>query len=128
MQAPLLTSQLPGQSMAPSLSTSTTLIPEQILQAVSTVQSIDHPGHGTPSFPAPLMATSTDSTPIIIPKLAGQDAATSSTNDSNTITATPVPLKSDITEGATPALVTEFSSGSQANSETTAENSSVTLT
>eukprot|EP00795_Rhopilema_esculentum_P013648 gene13648-4547_t len=125
MQAPLLTSQLPGQSMAPSSSTSTTLIPQQMLQAVSSVQSIDHPGYGTPSFPAPLMATSTDSTPVIIPKL---DAAASLTNDSNTITATPVPLKSDITEGATLALVTESSSGSQANSETTAENSSVTLT
>lgn len=109
MQAPLLTSQLPGQSTAPSNSSGTALISEKFQQAVSTVQSIDHPGHGTPSFPAPLMATSTGPTPVIIPKLNAADTAElkASSTTTNTIVAKPVQLQTDITEGATPASLAE---------------------
>lgn len=121
MQAPLLTSQLPDQTTAPSNSTGASLIPEQLLQAVSTVQSIDHPGHGTPSFPAPLMATSSDPTPVIIPKLNPLSGAVPPGSSSNTITATPVPLQTDITQGATPASLTELASVSLAPTSTVVE-------
>eukprot|EP00112_Aurelia_sp_Birch-Aquarium-sp1_P026990 Seg994.9 transcript_id=Seg994.9/GoldUCD/mRNA.D3Y31 product="Golgi reassembly-stacking protein 2" protein_id=Seg994.9/GoldUCD/D3Y31 len=111
MQAPLLTSQLPTQAAAPSATTGASLIPDTLLQAVSTVQSIDHPGHGTPSFPAPLMATSAGTSPAILSKLDASDAAavlpTSSEGSGTTILATPVPLQTNITEGATLTSLTE---------------------
>lgn len=129
MQAPLLTSQLPQQTTTPSSLTTTSLIPDQLLQAASTAQSIDHPGHGTATFPAPLMATSTGSLPSIIPNVNADPlvhASASQVDPSITIEATPLPLQSDITQGATPAPLTE--STSAAELPDTSSSGSVSLT
>ena len=129
MHAPLLTSQLPQQSTTPASITPTTLNPDHALQAASTVQSIDHPGHGTASFPAPLMATSTGSSPALIPKVdADPIVLVSSTAEdaSNTIVATPVQLQTDITQGAIPAPITDSTSARELSESQNSGNISLT--
>jgi len=106
MQAPLLTAKLPGSSA----STADDVPGSSIPAAPTTQQSLDHPGHGTPTFPAPLMATSISSAAPLMPANAASNAAvlpTSSEENNTTIVANPVPLLADITKGAIPTLLSD---------------------
>lgn len=98
MQAPLITSKLPDASAASTAS----LLPNALVSAaLPTQQTLDHPGHGIASFPAPLMATSTSSQSATVLPTSSEGGSTT------TILANPVPLLTDITQGATPTLLSE---------------------
>ncbi len=130
MQAPLLTSKLPGTTPASSAATIDTSIPESLIPAAATTQqSLDHPGHGTPTFAAPLMATSSATTSAVLPVQNTTDAGIipSSDGSNTTITANPVPLVTNITEGATPTILSENNDQSSTTNSNTAK-SDVTLT
>eukprot|EP00794_Sanderia_malayensis_P017434 gene17434-19178_t len=124
MQAPLLTSKLPGTlpSSASPISNTTSLLPAEAMipTPATTQQSLDHPGHGTPTFPAPLMATS--HAPITAAVLPDNNSAailptsSSSSEGSNTIiVANPIPLVADITDGAVPTALSENLDNSNKN-------------